>query len=262
MNTLDIEYREDVAIVWLNRPQKKNAMSFQMMKELVQAAKILSKNRKIRAVILCGKEHTFCAGIDLADLGDKANRKYAFWQLIKPKQSIFQKAALIWQTLPVPVIAAIEGYCLGAGVQLMLGADIRIATPDCQIAILEGRWGIVPDMGLSVSARNIVADDVLRELVYTARTIDGLQAKQCGLLSHVNDSPLQAALNLAAEIATRSPDAVLAGKRVINSMQQKTQRSIRMEKIWQLKLLLGKNQYRAIKKDKDPQTRYLPRQYD
>lgn len=261
MQTLEIEYRQEVAIVWLNRPEKKNAMSFQMMRELIQAAKTLAKNKKIRAVILSGRGETFCAGIDLADLGNKANRKYAFWQLIKPAQSVFQKAALIWRTLPVPVIAAVQGHCLGAGVQLMLGADMRIGTEESQVAILEARWGIVPDMGLSVSARGVMADDVLREWVYTARTMSGKEAHQYGLFTRLHDEPLQAALDLATEIATRSPDAVLAGKRVIAQMKHKPWRSLWAEKIWQLKLLTGKNQRIAVQKARDKATRYLPRQY-
>lgn len=262
MKTLEIEFREETAVVWLNRPGKKNAMSFTMMRELAAAARSLGEKRELRAVVLAGRGDAFCAGIDLADLQNKDNRLTAFWQLIKPGRNMFQMAALAWRDLPLPVIAAVHGYCLGAGVQLMLGADVRFARADSHIAIMETRWGIVPDMGLSVSARGQVAPDILQELTMSARVMDGAEAKSCGLITHLADDPLAAALALAEEFATRSPDALVAAKRVVQAMQYSPRCSIRAEKNWQLKLLLGKNQRRAVKKDRDPETQYLPRQYD
>lgn len=264
MNPIEIEHRREsgVATVWLNRPDKKNAVGFDAMRALVAAAGKLRADCSVRAVVLAGRGGTFCAGIDLADLNNPANRKTAVWELIKPGRSLFQAAALVWQDLPVPVLCAVEGHCLGAGVQLALGADIRFATPQSQWAVLEARWGIVPDMGISRTAQGVVRQDILRELTYSGRVFSGEQAAAYGLVTHLSEQPLAAAYDLAAELAQRSPDAHVGAKRIVQTMQHKPLKTLRMEKIWQLKLLLGKNQRRAVKKDRDPHTEFLPRQFD
>lgn len=261
MALLHIEKNNGIVIVSLNRPDKRNAMSFALLKELVATAKILKNDRSIRCIILTGKAHVFSSGIDLADLNNPKNRAYAAWELIKPGQSIFQKAFLIWQELPVPVIAAIEGYCFGAGMQLALAADIRICHPDTQMSIMESRWGLVPDMGLSQSLKGIIGLDLAKELTLTARVFDGTYAKNIGLVTHLDHSPLEKSLQLAEEIASRSPDALTAVKRVLNAMEYQPSKSLRLEKIWQLKLLLGKNSQIARKKDKNLEVQFLPRQY-
>ena len=156
MALVKFENNNGIATVSLNRPDKRNAMSFALLKELVNIANRIKKDRTIRCVILTGEAQVFSAGIDLSDLNNPKNTAYAAWELIRPGQSLFQKAFLIWQELPVPVIAAIEGYCFGAGMQLALAADIRIAHPETQMSIMESRWGLVPDMGLSRSLKGII----------------------------------------------------------------------------------------------------------
>lgn len=262
MGILEIERRGEIAVVRLNRPEKRNAVSFQLLRELQAAAKSLRRERSLRAVVLCGAGESFCSGIDLADLADPRHRLWAAWQLIKPGRSLFQQAFLIWQELPLPVIAALHGHCLGAGLQLALAADIRYATPDCQLSIMEARWGLVPDMGLSRSLRGLVRADVAKELTFTARSVRGDEAQPLGLVSHVAADPLAAALALAEEIATRSPDAVLAAKRVLDAMQQRPGRALRLEKIWQLRLLRGRNAAIARKRAKEPQTPFVPREWE
>jgi enoyl-CoA hydratase/carnithine racemase len=261
MAHVEIEYQDGLAIVRLNRPEKRNAMSFGLLKDLVKTAQALQKNRQIRAVILTGEAQVFSAGIDLADLNNSKNRAFAAWELIKPGQSLFQKAFLIWQQLPVPVIAAIEGYCFGAGMQLALAADMRIAHPNTQMSIMESRWGLVPDMGLSRSLAGLIPLDLAKELTLTARIFDATYAKQIGLVTHLNNQPLEHAKALANEICSRSPDAVYAAKRVLDAMQHTPDKALRLEKIWQLKLLLGKNSRLARQKDKNPAIEFLPRQF-
>lgn len=261
MSTLDIERRGDIAILRLNRPDKRNAISFQMLRDLVAAARTLRRDRALRAVVLCGAGEAFSSGIDLGDLAG-ANRLWAAWQLLKPGRNLFQQAFLTWQEMPVPVIAAVHGYCFGAGMQLALAADIRFSTPDCQLSIMEARWGLVPDMGLTRSLRGLLRPDVARELTYTARVVTGDEAQKLGLVTHVADDPLAAALTLAEEIATRSPDAVLAAKRVLDAMVHRPARALRAEKIWQLRLLRGRNAAVARKRAKAPETPYVPREYD
>lgn len=261
MAHIELEYQDGIAIVRLNRPEKRNAMSFSLLKDLLKTAEQLHKNRQLRAVILTGEAQVFSAGIDLADLNNSKNRAFATWELIKPGQSLFQKAFLIWQQLPVPVIAAIEGYCFGAGMQLALAADIRIAHPNTQMSIMESRWGLVPDMGLSRSLSGLIPLDLAKELTLTARIFDGQYAKDIGLVTHLSEQPLQQAKQLAQEICSRSPDAIYAAKRVLDAMQHAPHKALRLEKIWQLKLLLGKNSRLARQKDKNPQIEFLPRQF-
>lgn len=261
MSLLRIEKNNGIATVYLNRPDKRNAMSFDLLKELVIAAQKIKADRSIRCVILTGEASVFSAGIDLADLNNPKNRAYAVWELIKPGQSLFQKAFLIWQELPVPVIAAIEGFCFGAGMQLALAADIRIAHPETKMSIMETRWGLVPDMGLTRSIKGIISVDLAKELSLTARIFDGQYAKEIGLVTHIDEAPLTKAQSLAEEMLQRSPDALAAVKYVLDAMEHQPQKSLRLEKIWQLKLLLGKNSQIARKKDKNPEVQYLPRQF-
>ncbi len=233
MALLRIENKNGIATVSLNRPDKRNAMSFDLLRELVKTA----------------------------DLNNPKNRAYAAWELIKPGQSLFQKAFLIWQELPVPVIAAIEGFCFGAGMQLALAADIRVAHPATKMSIMESRWGLVPDMGLTRSLKGLIGLDLAKELTLTARIFDATYAKEIGLVTHLDESPLAKAQAIAEEMLQRSPDALMASKYVLDAMQHKPKKSLRLEKIWQLKLLLGKNSQIARKKDKQPDAQYLPRQY-
>ena len=261
MALVKLEKSNGIATVTLNRPDKRNAMSFALLKELVSIANLIKKDRSIRCVILTGEAQVFSAGIDLTDLNNPKNTAYAAWELIKPGQSLFQKAFLVWQELPVPVIAAIEGFCFGAGMQLALAADIRIAHPSTQMSIMESRWGLVPDMGLTRSIKGIIGLDLAKELTLTARIFDARYAKDIGLVTHLNESPLTQAQALAAEMLNRSPDALAAVKRVLDAMEHSPNKSLRLEKIWQLKLLLGKNSKLARKKDKNPDVQFLPRQY-
>jgi enoyl-CoA hydratase/carnithine racemase len=251
----------EIAHVQLNRPEKRNAMSFAMLHELVHTANKIRKDKSIRVVILSGQGDAFSAGIDLSDLNNPKNMLYAGWELLKPGQSIFQKANLIWQTLPVPVIAALHGHCLGAGMQLALGADIRICHPDCKLSIMESRWGLVPDMGLTRSIKDIIPLDLAKELTLTGRIFDGNYAKEIGLVTHLNTDPVAHAMQLAEEMIQRSPDALLAGKRVLDAMTHQPKRALRLEKLWQFKLILGQNSKIARLKDKKPEVNFKPRQF-
>ncbi len=261
MSLVFLQKKGAIATVQLNRPEKRNAMSFALLRELVATAHKIRKDKSIRVVILTGVGESFSSGIDLSDLNNKKNTAFALWELIKPGQSLFQKAFLVWQDLPVPVIAALHGHCIGAGMQLALAADIRIATPTCKLSIMESRWGLVPDMGLTQTLKGIVPLDVAKELTMTARMLSGKDAEKLHLVTHLATDPLAAAETLAQELLTRSPDALLAGKRVLDAMQHKPHRALRLEKIWQLKLLLSKNRQIAMRKDKKPELEFQPRQY-
>ena len=204
-----------VAQVRLARPDKLNAIDKAMFGHVAQAIDWLGAQDDLRCVVLAGKGRSFCVGLDLSvlatGLGDLAERTHGIANLV-------QQVCWGWRTLPVPVIAAVHGHCFGAGMQIALGADIRIAAPDAELSIMEMRHGLVPDMGLFALARGIVREDALRELVYTARKVPGEEAQALGLVTSLADDPLDAATALAAEIAGKSPDAVRAAKRLFERM--------------------------------------------
>ncbi len=263
---LALTLRDHVLIVSLNRPAKKNAMSFALLRELIVVASYVKQQPVIRAVVLQGEGSAFSTGIDLTDLNNPKHSALAAWELLKPAPSLFQEAFIIWQSVPVPVLAVLHGYCLGAGMQLALAADIRICTTDCQLAIMESRWGLVPDMGLSQTLRGLVGLDTAKELTFSARMFTGQQAQQYGLVTHVAqslDEAKQHAADLTAEFLTRSPDALAAAKAVLNALHTEPPvASLRLEKRWQLKLLRGKNSRIARAKAKQPDLEFLPRQFD
>jgi enoyl-CoA hydratase/carnithine racemase len=128
----------------------------------------------------------------------------------------FQRAAYDWTRVPVPVIAAIHGNCLGGGLQIALGADIRIAAPDARLSVMEVKWGLIPDMAITRALPRLVGIDVAKELTYTGRVFSGEEALGLGLVTRVSEDPLASAKALAAEIAQRSPDAIRAAKRLFD----------------------------------------------
>ena len=258
-----IKHPNNIVEVRLNRPDKRNAMSFALLRELLKVGEELHEQRSVRAVILTGEGSSFSAGIDLADLQSPLNIVTAMWELSRPGPNLFQRVFLVWRDLPVPVIASIHGHCFGAGMQLALGADFRIATPDSQLAIMEARWGLVPDMGITATLRGLIDLDMAKELTMTARIVSGTEAKEIGLISHVANEPMVKALALANEICARSPDAVLAAKRVLNAMvSQPESDTLALEKRWQRRLLLGKNFKIAGKKAKSPDLAFNDREFD
>ena len=136
-----------------------------------------------------------------------------------------------------------------------------MATPNTQMAIMECRWGLVPDMGLTRSLKGLICVDLAKELTLTARVFDAEYAIEIGLVTHLDNNPLAKANVIAQEMLQRSPDAIMAAKRVLDAMEHQPEKALRLEKLWQLKLLLGKNSSLARKKDKNPEIQFLPRQY-
>ena len=216
---VSIERRGAVADVRLNRPDKYNALSPEMFRAIVAAGDELAEAKDLRAVVLSGSGRGFCAGLDMASFqtmaepGDRSTVDSLMSSEQGPENHA-QRPAYIWKRLPVPVIAAIHGVAYGGGCQIALGADIRFAAPDAKMSIMEIKWGLVPDMSITQTLRDLVPMDVAKELTFTGRVLSGLEAKELGLVTHVVDDPLAAALELAEEIAGKSPSAVRAGKRL------------------------------------------------
>src|SRR5690606_15764744 len=127
-----------------------------------------------------------------------------------------QQAAWVWQELEVPVIAAIHGPALGGGLQIALGADLRIVAPDAKLSVLESRWGLIPDMTGTHMLRTLVGLDVAKDLTFTGRMVSGEEAVRLGLATRTADDPRAAALELAADLVTKSPESLREGKRLLN----------------------------------------------
>lgn len=222
-----IDVNGGVADVRLNRPEKMNALDGAMFAALVAAGDQLAADPTVRAVVLSGEGRGFCAGLDIAAfMGPEADRSDAeqetsSFSVLGGRHkgriaNVAQQVAYTWTELAVPVIAAVHGVALGGGIQIALGADIRIVAPDAQLAVLEIRWGLLPDMtGLQMLPR-LVGLDVAKELAFTGRMITGTEAVELGLATRVADDPRAAAFDLAAEIAGKNPDAVRAMKSLLN----------------------------------------------
>lgn len=209
-----ISVDQGVADVRFNRPEKINALDRAQFEAIDAALMHLEKLKGLRVVVLSGEGRGFCVGIDLEDL-----QKNPPTEMLKRTHgigNIFQRVAWGWRALPVPVISAVHGFALGGGFQIMLGADMRLATADVQMSVMEVRWGLVPDMGGTALLQGLVRDDVARELTYTARKFSGIEAANLGLVTRVCDDPHAEALVLARQIASNSPQAVQAAKRLFN----------------------------------------------
>jgi enoyl-CoA hydratase/carnithine racemase len=149
--------------------------------------------------------------------------------------------------VPVPVIAAIHGVAFGGGLQIALGADIRYATPDAQLSIMEIRWGLVPDMSGTQTLRHLVRLDVAKELTFTGRIVSGTEAEQLGLVTRVAAAPRDAALATARDIAVRSPDAIRSAKQLLNAADLVSlEEGLRLEEKLQRALLGSPNQMEAV----------------
>ncbi|MCW2817594.1 MAG: Hydroxycinnamoyl-CoA hydratase-lyase [Marmoricola sp.] len=234
---------DGVAEVRLARPDKLNALTLDTLRDLVTTARVLRRDRTLRAVVLTGDGPSFCAGLDFkAVLGDPPGIVAGFVPVPWRGTNLFQEACWAWRRLPVPVIAAVEGHCYGGGLQIALAADFRIATPDSQWSVLEGRWGIIPDMSGIRSLAQLVGMDTAKLLTMTARTVSGKEASDLGLVTELAGDPVAAAHDLARELAQRSPDALGATKRLFeDTWTASARRTFARERAEQLFLLLSAN---------------------
>jgi enoyl-CoA hydratase/carnithine racemase len=212
---------DGVADVRLNRPEKRNALDGAMFAGLVTAGERLKSEPGVRAVVLSGQGPDFCVGLDFGSFAAMRDGERLSLQLDlppghAPAQATGQRAAYVWTEIPVPVIAAVTGNALGGGLQIALGADIRIVAPDAKMSVLEIRWGLVPDMTGTQLLPELVGRDVAKELTFSGRVVRGEEAVALGLATRVDADPRQAALELARSVAARSPHAIRAAKRLLD----------------------------------------------
>lgn len=257
--------KDAIAYVTLERADKRNGLDFAMMEALVDAAKLLRRERSLRAVILQGDGKAFCAGLDFGSVTkDPLRMLRAFAKYGVKRTNLFQAMCQAWRELPIPVIAVVHGQCFGGGLQLALAADFRFATPDSDWSVMEAKWGLIPDMTGMITLRELLPIDWVRELTYTGRIIKGQEAHRLGLVSHLANAPLADARKLADEIAERSPDAVAAAKSLIRKSWQADESDVlEMESSLQFKLLRSKNQRRLMRANfAKKRAEFLPRQGD
>ena len=218
MSRVSVTYENHIAHVRLTRANKMNAVDQDMITAVIAAGNEVEAS-DARAVIVSGEGKAFCAGIDISGLSGMIGKDPA--ELLMPRThgngttNQWQEFTMVWSRMDIPVIAAVHGVCFGAGIQLALGADIRIASPDAKFAVMEMKWGIVPDMGGMVLLPRLVRSDVLRRMTYTAEPVGAEQAERWGLVTEIADDPLAAAQALAETIAGKSPSAIRAAKRLI-----------------------------------------------
>ena len=253
---VSISISEGVADVRLVRADKMNALDQAMFEALVAATDRLSKDKSVRVVVLSGEGRAFCAGLDMgrfAAMKEKGgngipggeNRdltKRTHGQAHFPQQAVWG-----WRQLAVPVIAAVHGVAFGGGFQLSPGADMRFLSPDARMSVMEIKWGLVPDMAGTPILASLVRDDILRDLTYTGRIFSAQEAMAYGLATRICDDPRAVALEVAREIAGKSPDAIRAAKRLLNNLSVDPGPALLAESVEQQKLIGSANQTEAVR---------------
>jgi enoyl-CoA hydratase/carnithine racemase len=246
---VQIDYDAHVATVRLVRADKHNALDFAMFEALDAATDELRGRNDVRAVVIYGEGPSFCSGLDFPSFmasGDGIGE-----QLLGRRDgdvaNLAQRVSLDWLDLPVPVIAALHGNALGGGCQIALGADVRFAAPDLRMSVLEIKYGLIPDMGITRSLPRLVPLDVAKELTWTGRIVEADEALGLGLVTRLADDPVAEARALAAELASKSPHAIRAGKQLLNEAWGAEPGDIlALETAFQRELLGSPNQIAAV----------------
>ncbi|MBU3069319.1 crotonase/enoyl-CoA hydratase family protein [Aestuariicella sp. G3-2] len=261
---VSVTIENHVADVRLNRADKMNALSIPMFEAINETGKRLAKDKTIRAVVLSGEGRAFCAGLDLANFSDPD----VFADPFGPGRggfspNFYQLPGYVWKAMPVPVICALHGVAYGGGLQIALGADIRIAHPETKLSVMEIKWGLIPDMSASQTLRDLVRLDVAKELTYTGRVVQGEEAQQLGLVTSLSETPRDAALEMAASIARRNPNAVSYAKYLYDSSWHGDDLDgLRTEERLQAKVLKSPNQIEAVMSEMEGREgNYQPREF-
>lgn len=250
-----------VADVRLWRADKMNALDAAMFHALIETGERLAATGSVRAVVLSGEGRAFCAGLDTSRFGQMASgsgsggggpvagtvgKDITF--RTHGLANAAQQAAMVWTQVPVPVIAAVHGVAFGGGLQVALGADMRYVTPDARLCVMEIKWGLVPDMGGALLMRTLMRGDVIRELTYTGRIVEGTEAVTLGLATRVCADPYAAASEVAREMAYRNPHALRAAKRLLTVADQGDPAAVLLaESVEQARLIGSANQREAVR---------------
>jgi enoyl-CoA hydratase/carnithine racemase len=251
---------DGLADVRLWRADKMNALDAAMFHALIETGERLARMPSVRAVVLSGEGRAFCAGLDTSRFGQMAGGGTGGSGPVAGtvgKDITFrthgwanaaQQAAMVWTQVPVPVIAAVHGVAFGGGLQVALGADMRYVTPDAKLCVMEIKWGLVPDMGGALLMRTLMRSDIIRDLTYTGRIVDGNEAAALGLATRVCDDPYAAALEVARGMTQRNPHALRAAKRLLTVADQGDPAAVLLaESVEQARLIGSANQREAVR---------------
>ena len=247
--SVKIDKLDHVAVVTLNRPQKHNAIDLDMFTALASAGTQLGNDPSVRAIVVEGAGPSFCAGIDLSifEQGDIAMLMSKMAPAEDSPANLFQRAAFVWREVPQPVICALHGSVFGGGLQIALGADLRFGSADSRYSVMEIKWGLIPDMAITTTLARLIPVDKAKELAWTGRVFDAVEARDMGVITALHDNPSHAARQAAASIAGRSPKAIQATKRLFDeSAEMSVQQALRLEAQLQLSLLGGDQQIEAV----------------
>jgi enoyl-CoA hydratase/carnithine racemase len=247
---VDLDISEGIARVVLNRPDKRNALDLDMFRAIVDAQKAIARDRTVRVVILSGAGPDFSSGLDVKSMFQKRVSPLKLlgkWWPFGP--NLAQRVSVGWRRLKVPVVAAIHGNCWGGGLQIALGADFRLADGGATLSIMEGRWGLIPDMGGTLALRELLPRDQALLLAMTAEVLSAGKALSLGLLTAVSEDAQAQAEQLAQALLQRSPDALRAVKRLYRKSWQGSEgMSLWRETLYQVKVMAGKNQRIAVRR--------------
>jgi enoyl-CoA hydratase len=226
----EVEQKDHVATLWLARPERRNAMGPAFWKELPVAMEALAGDASVRAIVLAARGEHFTVGLDLKSMGQQiaggegssgaGGRKRLLDDILRLQGSITAVARC-----EKPVVAAVHGYCLGGGIDLITACDVRLAAADARFGIRETRMAMVADVGTLQRLPGIVGRGVVAELALTGDDFDAARAKEIGLVNHVYDdqaATVAAAVAMAARMAANSPLAVTGTKRVLAYCENKS----------------------------------------
>lgn len=243
---------DGVAHVEIDRADKLNSLTREVFEDLVEAGLALKGSSEVKAVVLSGRGRAFSAGLDFTEMAriaeagaatrssaeeaaeqaeeaaeqaagageseaaDSVATAVDIGERLGSARALAQKAVHVWSLVEVPVIAAVRGPALGGGLQIALGADMRVAGPDAKLSLMELNWGIIPDMCGTQLLPRLVGPAQAKKLIVTADTIGAEEALRIGLVEEVVEDPLARALELARQIAGQSRSALVWAKRLVD----------------------------------------------
>jgi len=245
-----IHFEGHIAYVSLNRADKHNALNLEMFEALAKARRKLANVRSLRAVILSGEGIDFCTGLDVKSMmKSRSAMLKLLWKWLPWQANLAQVVSTGWRSLPVPVIAAVHGRCWGGGLQISLGADFRMVHPEASLSVMEGKWGLIPDMGGTLALRELMNRDQAMKLAMTADRVSGTEAHELGLVTMLDSKPLDCARSFAESLLERSPDAIAAVKRLYRkSWNGSAGAALARETIYQMRVLSSPNQGIAVRR--------------
>ena len=247
-----------IARVRLNRADKHNALDLDMFTAIANAQKKVRAQRGLRAVILEGDGEDFCSGLDVKSMmSNRSGMLRLLWKWLPWQANLAQQVSVGWRRLSVPVIAAIQGRCWGGGLQIALGADFRIVHPAATLSVMEGKWGLIPDMGGTLALRELCQRDQAMHLAMTAEILDAATALKLGLVTQLSATPMETAQQLASLLSQRSPDAVAAIKRLYRKSWNGSEgAALSRETLYQCRVLAGANQRIAVRRQQGQDVRF------